>query len=202
MTENEDKTGKRTGNESGTETRERAPAPDTGNTGRGEMPGNGSSSPYVPPERVCAGNPVLCAPAVRPDPRRTDTALLAYIGDAVYEVMIRSYVIEYVHVKTDRLNRETVEYVKADSQARAMKEILAEDFLTDEERMLVKRARNRTSSSRSRGTGIVQYKLATGLEALVGYLYQAGETERLKEFMREVVRILGTMEERGFSRIK
>ncbi len=133
--------------------------------------------------------------------RQADTTALAYTGDAVYELTVRTYVLGYVHVKTDRLNREAIEYVKADSQARAMKALMKGDFLTTDEMALAKRARNRTATSRPRGSSPAAYRLATALEALVGALYLSGRAERLQLVMEEVIETLGTMEERGFRRL-
>ena len=117
------------------------------------------------------------------DPRTSDTTMLAYIGDAVYELYVRSFAATEAKpgVHAGELNKYTVAFVKADSQAESAKAIMAADVLTEEELSLMKRARNRTSTSAPRGSTPKAYKLATGLEALIGWLYITGERERLNE---------------------
>lgn len=125
------------------------------------------------------------------DHKLSNTTALAYMGDAVYEVYIRKYVLRYVPSRAYRMNRMAVPFVCADGQARAVREMMSEGFLTEEEIRLVKRARNHTSTAKPRGSSPVEYKWATGFEALVGALYLDGETERLEEVIAEAVRILG-----------
>lgn len=112
------------------------------------------------------------------DIRNADTTKLAYIGDAVYEIFVRTKAAEVCGRKALGMNKFSVHYVKADSQALAAK-ILMDEFADEEELALMKRARNRTNTSHSRGTTEKAYKLATGFEALIGWLYIKGDTERL-----------------------
>lgn len=119
----------------------------------------------------------------------SNTTALAYLGDAVYEVFIRRYVLKDGGVQVDRLNRRTIQFVRADSQAAIVREMIEEGFLTDEEERLVKRGRNHTNTSRPRGSSPMQYKWATGFEALIGFLYQDGREERLREVVRRAVEI-------------
>ena len=93
------------------------------------------------------------------DPRNADTTKLAYLGDAVFEVYVRMKSCEECGRHSKDMNKASVHYVKADSQAEA--------------------ARNRTNTSHPRGSTEKAYKLATGLEALFGWLYIKGDTERL-----------------------
>lgn len=124
------------------------------------------------------------------DPKSADTTALAYMGDAVYEVYIRKYVVNAGIVHAHEMNREAVSFVRAEAQARVAKQFLAEDFLTEEERALLKRARNRTNTSHARGSGYYEYKLATGLEALIGWLYLKGDRERTEAVCAEAMRII------------
>lgn len=119
----------------------------------------------------------------------SNTTALAYLGDAVYEVFIRRYVLKDGGVQVDRLNRRAIQFVRADSQAAIVREMIEEGFLTDEEERLVKRGRNHTNTSRPRGSSPMQYKWATGFEALIGFLYQDGREERLREVVRRAVEI-------------
>lgn len=120
------------------------------------------------------------------NPREINTTALAFIGDAVYEVFIRKYVMERGPHNADMLHRKAVFYVCAEGQAKAVKSLIR-DFLTEEEIAFVKRARNHKSVSKSRSAGPVAYKLATAFEALIGYLYLDGQQERLAGVMEEAV---------------
>ena len=120
-----------------------------------------------------------------------NTTALAYIGDAVYEVYIRKHVLSKGSVHVDVLHQKSVEYVRADGQAAALKRIF--DRLTPDEQALVKRARNHKSSSRPKSTDPVTYKWATAMEALVGYLYIENQSQRLDEIMEWVIREIGHM---------
>ena len=120
-----------------------------------------------------------------------NTTALAYIGDAVYEVYIRRHVLSMGSVHVDVLHQKSVEYVRADGQAAALKRIF--DRLTPDEQALVKRARNHKSSSRPKSTDPVTYKWATAMEALVGYLYIENQSRRLDEIMDWVIREIGHM---------
>lgn len=121
------------------------------------------------------------------NPKEINTTALAFIGDAVYEVFVREYVMAAGECRADRLHRQAVRYVKADAQALAVKSLMR-DFLTDDEIAIVKRARNHKSVSKSRSAGPVAYKLATAFEALLGYLYLSESRERLLEIAGEAVR--------------
>lgn len=121
------------------------------------------------------------------------SGVLAFMGDAVYEVLIREALIKSGVTDSDKLHFKTVDYVRAESQAYAVKKLM-EGFLSDEEIEIVKKARNHKMPNRSRSAGIVEYKLATGLEALVGSLYLEGNKERLDQVMAETVRMIDEKE--------
>ena len=107
---------------------------------------------------------------------RSNTTNLAYIGDAVYEVFVRKCLFEGPFANTKALHRAAVRYVSAAAQAKALKTMFEE--LTEEEQRLVKRARNHRSATVPKNADPVDYKWATAFEALLGYLYLAGEEER------------------------
>lgn len=130
-------------------------------------------------------------------PQAGDTTELAYLGDAVYEVMIRTWVLTHAKGKIHQKNKETIRYVRADGQAKAARNLVESGFLTDEEAALVKRGRNHTNTNHPRSASAVAYKWATGFEALVGWHFAAGHEERLKEIVREAVRIVNAPEEEG-----
>lgn len=130
------------------------------------------------------------------DVKDINTTALAFIGDAVYEVFIRNRVLLKYGQNADRLHREAVRYVKADAQAEVVRRLTEEGFLTEEEENLVRRARNRRIKSKARGASPMEYKLATAFEALIGYLYKSGETERLEEVFEKAAEIIETPRER------
>ena len=117
------------------------------------------------------------------------SGILAFMGDAVYEVLVRELLIRSGITDSDKLHFRTICYVRAESQAYAVKKLM-EGFLSEEETEIVKKARNHKMPNRSRSAGIVEYKLATGLEALVGSLYLEGNQERLDEVIAEAIRVI------------
>lgn len=104
---------------------------------------------------------------------------LAHIGDCVYELMVRSYLICSGRVTSSVLHRETVKLVSAPAQAAAIRR--AEDMLSEQEAAVYRRGRNARVHSVPKNAAIGDYHAATGLEALFGWLYLRGEHERLNE---------------------
>jgi len=111
--------------------------------------------------------------------------VLAYLGDAVYELYVRDYLIEKGISKVNDLQKTSVEYVSAKKQTEILEKLLNENFFNENEIDIIKRGRN-AHSHNSRTTDIITYKKSTGLEALVGYLYLNDKT-RLDEIMKEVL---------------
>lgn len=112
--------------------------------------------------------------------------VLAYLGDAVYELYIREYLINKGFVKVNDLQNESLKYVSAKSQSNHLERLLISGFLTDEEIETVKRGRN-MSSHRSKSTDIITYKRSTGLECLIGSLRIDKKENRIKEIMEFIV---------------
>ena len=104
---------------------------------------------------------------------------LAHVGDAVYELLVRSRLCADNHTAVTQLHRLTVSQVNAAAQAQAVEKILP--LLTEEERGVYKRGRNTKVNSVPHHAEIAQYHAATGLEALFGWLYLLGRRERLEE---------------------
>ncbi|HHP5298358.1 TPA: Mini-ribonuclease 3, partial [Clostridioides difficile] len=105
--------------------------------------------------------------------------VLAYLGDTVYETYIREYLIrQNTQRKVNDLHKLAIKYVKAKAQATIIHEIEIE--LTEEESKIYKRGRNQKSNTSPKNADIIDYKHATGFEALVGYLYLNNEIERLQ----------------------
>lgn len=127
------------------------------------------------------GDHVFLDPDVNPE--QLSPLVLAYVGDAVYELFIRTKLAAYP-AKMQKLHRMAVKYVQASSQA----EILHawEPSLTEEEKDVVRRGRN-AKSGVPRSAGVtMDYRYSTGLEALVGYLYLKGRHERLLELLHTI----------------
>lgn len=111
---------------------------------------------------------------------------LAYLGDCVYELYIRKYLLSKGIVKVNDLQKEAIKYVSAKNQSNFLEKMISTNFLTDEEMIIVKRARNHKSHS-SKSVDIVTYKRSTGLEALIGYLEIANNKQRIDEIMNFIV---------------
>jgi ribonuclease-3 family protein len=108
--------------------------------------------------------------------REYQPIVLAYIGDAVFELLVRTHIVTAGPRKVSDIHHDTVEVVKAQSQARLTRQLYHE--LSEEEQDIVKRGRN-AKSTPPRHADPGDYKLSTGFEALLGYLYLKGEDERL-----------------------
>lgn len=106
-------------------------------------------------------------------------ATLAYIGDAVFELMARHYVLEHGSVQPDRLHKRNTAIVNAAAQS-AMSAVIT-DMLSEEELGICKRGRNTSTATSAKHQSIGDYRRATGLEALFGYLYLTGQKERAKD---------------------
>ena len=104
---------------------------------------------------------------------------LAHLGDGVYEVMVRSWLILHGKAKARDLHRATVKYVAAPAQAERFERI--QPLLSEEESDVFRRGRNTAPHSIPKAASRAQYQTATGLEALFGWLYLQGRTERLNE---------------------
>ena len=113
--------------------------------------------------------------------------VLAYMGDTVYEDYIRKYLITKGIANVNDLQTESLKYVSAVSQAKYLTEMMDKEFLTNEELDIVKRARNYKTTSHPKSCDIITYKYATGLEALIGYLYLDGNIERVNEIMNFII---------------
>ncbi len=121
--------------------------------------------------------------------KNINTTALAYIGDAVYEIYVRKYVLNFGAENVDRLHQISIKYVRAEGQAFALKAIFEE--LTEDEKSLAKRARNRRITSKPKNVDPVTYKLATAFEALVGYLYLDEKIERMEEIIYKSIQLIG-----------
>ena len=116
------------------------------------------------------------------EPRSYSPLTLAYVGDSVYELIIRTYIVEHAARSLKSMNIEDAALARAVTQARVASAI--EPLLSEEEAEIYRRGRNASPESRAKHASMQEYRMATGLEALTGYLYLSGRTERLTELIK------------------
>ncbi|HOO28360.1 MAG TPA: ribonuclease III domain-containing protein [Lachnospiraceae bacterium] len=107
---------------------------------------------------------------------------LAYIGDSVFDIVVKTVVVETANCAANMLHRKTSAVVKAETQAK-MADLLLPD-LSEEEKNILRRGRNAKSGTTAKNASVSDYRKATGLEALIGYLYLMGREKRLVELIR------------------
>lgn len=107
---------------------------------------------------------------------------LAYMGDGIYELYIRQHVLRTGKTKPNVLHREATRYVSAKAQANLIQQMLdSESFLTEEELEYFKRGRNAKSHTKAKNADVITYRMSTGFESMIGYLYLSGQKDRLDE---------------------
>lgn len=118
---------------------------------------------------------------------------LAFVGDAVYELYVRNHILSGGNLAAGILHKSAIRYVCAHGQAYAAE--LLKDKLSEEEMYIFKRGRNAWSPSVPKNCDVTEYRHATGLEALIGYLYLTGENNRVNEIMAFCVEQIAQKEE-------
>lgn len=114
---------------------------------------------------------------------------LALIGDGVFEVFIRNYILtKNTALSANKIHVKAISYVKAKSQSAIMHEI--EELLNEEEEAVYKRGRNAKSPTVPKNADVRDYRMATGFEALIGYLYLTGNKERLEFIFNKSIEII------------
>ena len=114
---------------------------------------------------------------------------LAFVGDAVYSLFIRSHFCLVSTARSRSLHKFSTDFVKASSQAKALDDIF--DSLTEEEKLVAKRARNTKVNTMSKNAKMIEYKKSTAFEALLGYLYLCGKITRLNQILNLAVKNFG-----------
>lgn len=122
------------------------------------------------------------------DIREVNVKTLAYIGDVVYELYVREHVISNSHEQVNKLHKKTIKYVSAKAQAHIVECI--EEELKDDEKDVLRRGRNAGANTVPKNTDVVTYKIATGFEALIGYLYLKKDQERLEYIINKSISII------------
>ncbi|MCR5702975.1 MAG: ribonuclease III [Eubacterium sp.] len=107
---------------------------------------------------------------------------LAYIGDGIYEIVIRTVIVDEANRQVHKIHKAASELVKAQAQAKMIFAI--QELLTEEEMTIYKRGRNAKAVTRAKNASMSDYRTATGFEALMGWLYLTGKSERMMELIR------------------
>jgi len=115
------------------------------------------------------------------NPKELPPLVLAYVGDAVYEVYVRLHLVNKGMVKVDKLHHSAISLVKAVAQADFLHQL--ESVLTEEEKNVVRRGRNAKGTHVPKNVGVVDYRLSTGFEALIGYLFLSAQEQRIQEII-------------------
>ena len=118
---------------------------------------------------------------VEQDIRTYSPLTLAYIGDAIFELVVRTVLVERKNTQAEKLHKAATQIVKAETQARMIEAL--KDSLTPEEMSAYKRGRNAKAVTRAKNATMADYRKATGFEALMGYLYLKGDMERMIELI-------------------
>ena len=115
------------------------------------------------------------------NPKEYSPLALAYIGDSIYDLFVRTMILGKGNRHVTQMHRDSVHFVKAHSQAVSAYEI--ESILTEDEMRVLKWGRNAKSNTTPKNADVTDYRMATGFETLIGYLYLSGENERLSHLM-------------------
>ena len=127
------------------------------------------------------------------DIREYDIKALAYIGDSVYELYVRKHIMENSHEQVNKLHKKAIKYVSAKAQAHVI--AVLENKFTNEEQAIFKRGRNAVSNTVPKNTDVITYKIATGVEAVIGYLYLINDTARLDYILAESIQAIENKKE-------
>ncbi len=112
----------------------------------------------------------------------------AYVGDCVFELYVRTKLVDTTNLKPHNLHIRAISYVKAKSQADMLNNIC--DFLTEEEKDIVRRGRNAENHHLPKNANVQEYMYSTAFEALIGYLYLCKKVERVKEIIEMALKTL------------
>ncbi|RIA78603.1 ribonuclease-3 family protein [Anaeroplasma bactoclasticum] len=122
------------------------------------------------------------------DYKQLNGLTLAYMGDAVYEIYIRKYVISLGYSKVNELHKRVIKFTSGNAQAVLMHSLLEENLLTEEEINIFKRGRNSHVHTQRKNMNIQDYMDATGFEAVIGYLYLMENISRIEEIVEYAVK--------------
>ena len=114
---------------------------------------------------------------------------LAYIGDAVMSLYVREFLLQKGYQRPNDLQKKSIAWVSARAQAKFLTQLHEEGFFLEQEWNIVLRGRNTNIQSKAKNASVAEYRLSTGLEALIGYLYLNKQTDRLNALWKAIVRI-------------
>lgn len=126
------------------------------------------------------------------EPRQMSPLVLAYIGDSIYDLVIRTYLLNQGNMPVNKINRHACKLVKAETQSKIIG--VLEEQLTQDEIVVYKRGRNAKSYTSAKNATIGDYRRATGFEALMGYLYLDGKFDRLTALVHTGLQKIGEIE--------
>lgn len=126
------------------------------------------------------------------DVRTYSPLVLAYIGDAVYEILVRTRVVSHGSMQVNKMHKKSASLVKAETQANLAK-LLMDEF-TPEEAAVYRRGRNARSATMAKHATMIDYRMATGFEALMGYLYLMGRYDRVLKLVHDGFEKIGEFE--------
>lgn len=121
-------------------------------------------------------------PLSEKEARELSPQSLAFVGDAVYTLYVRTYVAKHCSAKSNALHQITALRVKATAQSQTIEKIF--DLLSEEEKYIYKRGRNTKTASTAKNATVIEYRKATGFETLLGYLYLIGDSDRLLTILK------------------
>lgn len=116
------------------------------------------------------------------DIRQYSPLALAYMGDCIFDLCVREYLLKQANMPANKLHQKSKALVNATSQSKMYKSLI--DMVSEEEKAILKRGRNANSNTKAKNATMIDYKNATGLEALFGYLYLKGEQQRINELFK------------------
>ncbi|MDR0921048.1 MAG: Mini-ribonuclease 3 [Lactobacillales bacterium] len=128
------------------------------------------------------------------DYKQLNGIALAYVGDAIYEVYIRDFLIHSGVTRPNQLHRRATHYVSAKAQASLYYKMRDLALLSEEEETMFRRGRNAHSFTKAKNTDAKTYAISTGFEALMGYLHLTGQTARMEELIEWCIKEVGTVE--------
>lgn len=117
--------------------------------------------------------------------------VLAFVGDAVLSLQVREYLVSKGITKTKDLQEKSVKFVSANAQAMYMEYLIDQNILVEDELMIYKRGRNTRTTSVAKNADVITYRVATGFEALWGFLYLGENESRLKELWELFISVVG-----------
>ena len=126
------------------------------------------------------------------DVRTYSPLVLAYIGDAVYEILVRTRVVSHGSMQVNKMHKKSASLVKAETQANLAKLLM--DDLTPEESAVYRRGRYARSATMAKHATMIDYRMATGFEALMGYLYLMGRYDRVLKLVHDGFEKIGEIE--------